>query len=271
MWASSAVNESYSANCVRTSSPSFWSPPLDIDIDHFIQVDFLRMTKVTKIALLSVPNQARVTEALIETSFDRVNWKDISASLSEEKTPSDRLNGRQKMEGEGGVNPSNTLNVKYSEDGVFLFRTDVKTRHIRITAKNYELIQEKKQHKSNKSSSSTASTSSSFKINPPDSSDVGRELIGLKLELFGCYLEKDRSSNENRKDDLPGRCSHVRGENSFSSLASSPSSFASSFASSTPSSLFSWNSSSVLFPAKHLSVNSHLNLIFVCEVSQDVR
>ena len=257
MWASSAVNESYSGSCVRTSSPSFWSPPLDIDIDHFIQVDFLRMTKVTKIALLSVPNQARVTEALIESSFDGINWKEISSSSSDKTVSSDRLNGRQKMEGEGGVNPSNTLNVKYSENGIFLFKTDVKTRHIRITAKNYELIQEKKQHKSNKSSSSTTSTSS--KINPPGSSDVERELIGLKLELFGCYLEKDRSRDDNRKEDLPGRCSSIREGNSFSSLASSSSPF------------FSWSSNSVLFPAKHLSVNSHLNLIFVCEVSQDVR
>ena len=251
VWASSAVNESYSANMVRTSSPSFWSPPLDIDIEHWIQIDFRRLTKVTKVALRSVPKQARVSEVLIQSSFDGNNWKDVQVISSPSSVKTDKSSSRGKADGIPST--SNILKIKYSEDeeGVSLLRVDnVKTRHLRITAKNYELPDNSKQQQKGKKSPSPATN--------PDLLHVSRELIALKLQLFGCYLELDRSNLADKSQQ--SKCmsyDDMEGNTSLSSNTSSDSS--------------SWFSNSALFPAKHLSVNSQLNLIFVCEVSKDVR
>jgi len=245
----------------RTSSPSFWSPAMDVDIDHWIQIDFLRMTRVRKIVLQSVLDTARITEVAIQSAFDGNNWVDVvTASAETAGRMSGRINGR-KAAG-GGESNSNILKIKYSEDGISLLKTDLKTRHLRITAKNYEFVQQKSMKKNKQQSGSTPSSSSTKtpeKKANPDLFDVGRELIGLKLELFGCYLEADRSTDESSPMFSSGKCSF-----DVSSQANGSSSSSSPFP-------VSWFLNSASSPAKHLSVNSHLNLIFVCEVSKDVR
>jgi hypothetical protein len=224
------------------------------------------MTRVSKIALISLPNQARITEVLIQSSFDGKNWNEVPIMTSSDPPSSSSSSSvkidksRGKIEGVSSTT-SNIVKIKYTEEEgriCFLRVDNLKTRHLRITAKNYESLDSKQQ-----SSTSVESPSSSPTAANPDLFDVGRELIGLKLELFGCYLELDRSIEQSRRHDkcrLHATIYGNEGGNGSSNVTIS-----------RDSSSSSWLTNSILLPAKHLSVNSQLNLIFVCEVSRDVR
>lgn len=135
---------------------------MDLQIDHFIQVNLLRLTRIRRISFLSVQGQGKITSAFIEISFDGINWARVE-----------------------------DVEINYrEEDSVFDHSVDLTTRYLRIHVKNFDVGTEDQENK-------IGSSQQTDGLKPDLLGKDNFPLIALKLQLFGCYLEQLSGNEEN--------------------------------------------------------------------------
>lgn len=159
-----------------------WAPALTTWTEkQYLQVDFLRLTRVARIQLQAVPGARRVTKISVWSSNDRKSWyKDAKNQ---------------------GI-PMNYNRKGYADQNL---GAPLESRYIRIAIDN------------------TTWTDESEK----DS------LIGLRLELYGCYLE-EHDQDECSADDT-------------------------------------WYSNDEKLPVgRHFTVDSKRNIVYVCDTRQNL-
>ena len=77
--ASSAVSNNYAPHLARYNSPNYWAPALRFWSDRqYLQIDFLKKTRVTKIAVQSLRGTRKVMAYTLMASDNKKTWINVN-------------------------------------------------------------------------------------------------------------------------------------------------------------------------------------------------
>lgn len=212
----------HNVTMIRPGIPSFWSPAVDLDVsDHWIQISFHRLTQIGRIKFHAIPDQGVMLTSWIETSRNGIDWSPVVSGKKRgqatsqgsrssfnsdvhHKTPTStasksattmttatgsKVGSASSTTATAGARvPAGSLfDLVYQEDGTFEhnFNNSLQAQFLRIHG--------------------TAFSRSGFRVGVSlyrdernqgahvkqgkEGEDDGRRLIGLKMELYGCYME----------------------------------------------------------------------------------
>ena len=216
---------------IRPGVPSFWSPAVDLDVDdHWIQFSFHRLTRIQSISFFAIRDQGVMLRAWIEISKNGIDWSPV-AVVKNKNAGSEAKAGHQDSNfsrAKSTISVSATrespmtsapslavpagkkqqehtsqavmFDLVYQRDGSFEQKLDgINAHFLRIHGISF----------SGSGSAVGLDTKSYSKTNTSKNQEEeeGRRLIGLKMELHGCYI--DPLSSSRRQQQQNGTCDNA--------------------------------------------------------------
>lgn len=153
----------------RPTSENFWSPIIDLDIEHALEINFMRRTKVTSIQLISVLDYERISACSVYAyANDDTEWTLLKKFDSIDYDKRGRSKGLIIMaDADSEIGRSeNAVGAK------FVSRIKVVIHNV-TNFKDGDAKHGDAKH--------------------GDAKKLSRGLVAVKLELFGCYLEPSKT------------------------------------------------------------------------------
>lgn len=208
------VDQDHGVAGLRPGSPSFWSPFLHLDQDHWIQVHLPRVSRVTRISFLAIKSRGTVTRALVQSSSNGIDWLPVmplkrtfvttetdrrehdvplAGTLDHRKDPRKRTSKLRA----GELAASFEVDYKQQENkkGIFDLEVDVKADFLRIQVIAFSLLpspvglQLQRQQASREAQLEHENNMAAASAAADHEAESDRPFVGLKIELYGCYLE----------------------------------------------------------------------------------
>ena len=181
----------------RPTSENFWSPIIDLDIEHALEINFMRRTKVTSIQLISVLDYERISACSVYAyANDDTEWTLLKKFDSIDYDKRGRSKGLIIMgdadseigRSENAVGAKFVSRIKIVIHNVTNFK-DGGSRD--GDAKHGDAKHGDAKHGDAKHGDAKHGDAKGLPIT--DAKKLPRGLVAVKLELFGCYLEPSKT------------------------------------------------------------------------------